>query len=164
MEVCKICGKSFNRLSTHLTRAHNMTLDEYRELYDDSTSYGEVVVSGNEDSDVSPNSTITPSDQTNEAITSIINSTATSQQEKEAILSLIRNKYPDTEKDYPVDLKSKGVLIVDFASPSQKIVFNFPNTFWHNQSLYFNEKVLNDNQWKVVNYYNLQDFLEEIDK
>ena len=32
--ICHICGKGFNKLSSHLVQAHNINSDEYKEMFE----------------------------------------------------------------------------------------------------------------------------------
>lgn len=162
MVRCKICGKEFREITwRHLKKEHNgMTLEEYKKLPDPFEEDNIMDSDSNEITDQVPVVNTLSSDEINKAfedkfqpLTEQDKKVITNfEKQKNSILNIIREKYPDAVPDYFINLGPRGVLVTDFASPSAKVVFNFPDAFWHNYNISVGNsfsKVLSDNGWKV---------------
>lgn len=87
---------------------------------------------------------------------------------KTRILMMIKPYFLNIQQDYEVQIfTGTGHLlhefITDFADPNQKIVINFPQTFWHNKNPDpAVNKRLSEHGWKVIEIYSLAPGNKEI--
>lgn len=152
--ICQECGQSFKLLSpAHLKAKHKMTMAEYklkypgcpisgaqwntsRNIYIDSILFkdDEQVESDIPDDDIAiaelqgiPHSVL---DLKGVAIN------------KADILSVLHDAYPYLENNYSIEKRHfhddmlLWKFITDMADPVKKVIFDFPNAFWHNMDPY----------------------------
>jgi len=91
----------------------------------------------------------------------LIDDSETSQENsnKRNIHDLLKKLYPFVQADYFVQKFNivKVLLysfITDFSDPINKLIFNFPETFWHNVEPFFDvnkEKKLKSDGWTIIN-------------
>lgn len=79
--------------------------------------------------------------------------------EKLAILKFLANYFNDLKNSYFIEkINLSGILeyrlICDMCSPSNKINFEFPDTFWHNQDIpkTSRDELLIQDGWKIINF------------
>lgn len=87
---------------------------------------------------------------------------------KTRISNILKRYYLEIQENYPVQIFAPSghllhEFITDFADPSNKVVFNFPKTFWHNRNLDPNSNnKLSEHGWKVIEIYSLAPTDKEI--
>jgi hypothetical protein len=90
------------------------------------------------------------------------------QEMKMRILLMLKQYFLNIHQDYEVQIfTGSGHLqhefITDFADPNQKIVINFPKTFWHNKNPDpAANKKLSEYGWKVIEIYSIAPGNKEI--
>jgi hypothetical protein len=91
---------------------------------------------------------------------------------KNRIMDILRVHYTNVRQDYTIsqfgpDKRLKFEFITDFCDPILKVVFQFPDTFWHNIDLLLdlNKKLkLESYGWKVIEIPTANPSNEMIDK
>lgn len=87
---------------------------------------------------------------------------------KTRILLMLKQYFLNIQQDYEVQIfAGSGHLlhefITDFTDPNQKIVINFPKTFWHNKNPDpAVNKRLSEHGWKVIEIYSVAPGNKEI--
>lgn len=178
--VCQICGKSFQVISpTHL-KTHKLQYADYIKRYPDAplssdqfvakSKYGKNSTLFVDDAEISDDvmeeevvveEEIELQDEEFEmTLKKVVDEIKDPvQNQKMAILDHLRLHYANVEKDYrilhksPITKKFLYDYITDFADPVLKIIFDFPETFWHNKDVNQDplkfRKLKNDG-WQVI--------------
>ena len=79
--------------------------------------------------------------------------------DKKKLLNFLLSYFPNIQNNYMVEIYYKSghlaeSFVTDITEPSSKIIFDFPNAFWHNKDLYhnpFKKQKLIENGWKIYN-------------
>lgn len=169
--ICQICGKSFLVLSPKHLEKHNITFEDYTKRYPNApisckefnarTKYGknkELFVEQQQKEIVMPEPEIEELDI--EAIMKKEIESNPIKATKNRILDYLRVHFTNVKSDYLIrqfgsDNRLKFEFITDFCDPILKIVFQFPDTFWHNRDLLvdLNKKLkLESYGWKVYEF------------
>lgn len=187
--VCQECGKPYSLITPAHLKTHNLTLEEYRLLYPDcpisgaqhlaSTNlYQDSVLFKDKEGEIAP-----PTKE--EEALSLLKSSGRPHsilklkgvpKNKADILTYLHDAYPYMENNYLVEKKhfNDGRLlwsyITDMADPVKKVIFDFPDAFWHNNDEYPDHqknKILKEDGWIIVtvnkHYPTVQDVIEDTD-
>jgi len=187
--ICQECGKSFKLLAPAHLKHHDITMAEYR------LKYPNCPVSGAEykatqftykDSTLFKDSEGLPSELLDEDIElaelsegevkhTLLNLEGVSKN-KADILTFLHDAYPYLEDNYSIEKRhfyDDSLLwkyITDMADPIKKVLFDFPDAFWHNEDPFpdpdkFNK--LKEDGWIVViidkHYPTTQDVFQDTD-
>ncbi|MCK5608391.1 hypothetical protein KAR91_41295 [Candidatus Pacearchaeota archaeon] len=174
--VCQICGKSYQVISPRHLAIHKLLYADYTKRYPDAplasdqftvkSKYGkhtglfkeeEVVVDEEIFVDEEPE---LEEIELEEALDKVVNEIRDHVQVgKMMVLDHLRLHFANIEKDYviteisPMSKKLLFQFITDFTDPVLKIVFDFPDTFWHNIDANVDplkKEKLNQHGWKIV--------------
>lgn len=178
--VCQICGKSFQVISPRHLNTHKIQYADYTKRYPDAplaseqftakSKYGKNSTLFVDDKDITDEVfeeeiVVEEQPELNDeefemALKKVVDEIRDPiQNQKMAILDHLRLHYANVEKDYrilhksPITKKFLYDFITDFADPVLKIVFDFPNTFWHNRDVVQDPlkfKKLKDSGWQIV--------------
>jgi hypothetical protein len=176
--ICQECGKSFGRIVPSHLAIHGMTYSEYFFKYPDSPKNPEAYVSatskfndsvlfkdtqgnardrGDEPQDFDMSKVKKIEEEVIEK--SVINFKGVNKHKVE-ILRFLHKQFNNLENNYVIskkDIQDRIVYeyITDMADPVSKIIFDFPNTFWHNIDSYIdpnkNYKLEKDN-WEIITF------------
>jgi len=187
--ICQECGKSFMLLSPAHLKKHSITIAEYKLKYPDcpiSGSQYKATTNTFKDSILFKNSEGLPSEPLDDDIAlaelsegyvkhSVLNLEGVSKN-KADILVFLHDAYPYLEDNYSIekrhfhDDRLLWKYITDIADPVKKVVFDFPNAFWHNEDPFPDPgkyDKLKDDGWIVVvvdkHYPTSQDVLQDKD-
>jgi len=154
--VCRLCGKNFKMITaTHLKKDHDTTIEEYKKEFPEAQiicgarieQMGEMVKNRKPRA---PKPVIeeiekeTFSEQTVEELIEIKNHQVINKpkiinnnETEIAVNKYIKMVYPTAIEDYVVTIKnSNGEILYEFvtdiAVPEIKLIFDFPNSFFHN--------------------------------
>ena len=186
--ICQECGTTFSMITPAHLKSHNMVMAEYRLKYPDCpisaaeykasrfTYKDSVLFKGNEG---------IASDLPEEEIVEIIDKDTHKHsvltftnipKNKVDILKFLHKAYPYLEDSYSIehrhfhDDRLLYKYITDMADPVKKVLFDFPNAFWHNQDPYPDFQkfdILKADGWIVIivdkHYPTVQDVLFDID-
>jgi hypothetical protein len=192
--VCQICGKSYLVISPKHLTTHKIQYADYTKRYPDAplssdeftakSKYGKVKDLFSSDDNiedaVGEEETYVEEDADFDELSldEIIKTQLTEirdpvQRDKAKIHDHLRIHFANVEKDYKlreISKMSKIQLfdyITDFCDPVLKIVFQFPNTFWHNNDVHIdplkNDK-LRKQGWKVLEINSRAPSIADIDK
>ena len=187
--ICQECGNSFKLLTPAHLKKHDITVAEYRLKYPGCPLSGAEYKATQftyKDSVLFKDSEGLPSEPLDEDIElaeldegrvkhSKINLEGVSKN-KADILEFLHDAYPYLEDNYSIekrhfhDDRLLWKYITDMADPNAKVLFDFPDAFWHNEDPYpdpdkFNK--LKDDGWIVVivdkHYPTSQDVFQDTD-
>jgi hypothetical protein len=188
--ICQECGREFSLISPkHLKSKHNgMTMAEYKLKYPDCpvsskaykasrvTYIDSVLFQSDEalpreilDKDVEIANLIEGVKHT------VLNLTGVSKN-KADILMFLHDAYPYLEDNYSIEKRhfyDDSLIykyITDMADPIKKVIFDFPDSFWHNEDPYPDPHKfgkLKDDGWIVIivdkHYPTVQDVFQDTD-
>jgi len=190
--ICQICGGKFLVISPRHLGKHNITYSDYTTRYPDAplsskefsakTKYGkikDIFKPASYDDFIEIPVDEQPEIEDDKDIEEMLKEKTYSdpvKQSKAQVLDALRSYFSNVRPDYMIEEygKMSGLLkyqfITDFTDPILKIVFQFPETFWHNNDRNIdplkNEKLKEDG-WKVVviknrcpTYKNIQDIVD----
>lgn len=182
--ICQECGQDFSIIApAHLKRKHDMSYDDYRAKYPDApvsssayrasrfTHRGSTLFADKEEE-----STKKPDDPTvciPEKRTLNLEGVF---KNKRDILQFLFKAYPCIENNYQVDQRNpitgkiEYLFITDIACPVKKVIWDFPQAFWHNNDPYPDPhkfKKLKSDGWIVISigghYPTVQDLTDQVD-
>lgn len=187
--ICQECGKAYGLITPAHLKTHNLTLEEYKLLYPDCPISGAQFAATTNlyhDSVLFKDKEAEPSAPTEEEVAlsllkssgkphSILNLEGVPKN-KADILEYLHDAYPYLENNYAIekrhfyDDRLLWKYITDMADPVKKVIFDFPDAFWHNRDEYpdhqKNQK-LKDDGWIIVtvekHYPTVQDVIEDTD-
>jgi len=166
--ICQICGKSFLVLSPKHLIKHNITFEDYTKRFPNApissqefnarTKFGknkDLFVEQQKKESIPPEPEIEELDI--EFIMKKELETNPIKVAKNRILDYLKVHFTNVKSDYLIrqfgsDNRLKFEFITDFCDPILKVVFQFPDTFWHNKDLLLdpNKKLkLESYGWKV---------------
>ncbi len=178
--TCQICGKSYQVISPRHLAVHKIQYADYTKRYPDAplasdqftvkSKYGRhsgLFTKSEELDDVIGDEEVFVDEEPDleeieleEALDKAVNEVRDHVQvQKMGVLDHLKIHFPNIEKDYMVrefSQVSKKLLfgfITDFADPVLRIIFQFPNTFWHNNDTNIDpqkDNKLKGQGWKVV--------------
>lgn len=166
--LCQICGKPFLTLSPKHLLKHNITFDDYRKRYPQAplsskefnarSKFGKnkEIFMDQQGKNIEPPE---PEIEELDIETIMLKEVQSNPMKamKNRILDYLRVNYTNVRSDYMIrqfgiDNRLKFEFITDFCDPILKVVFQFPDTFWHNKDLLLdlNKKLkLESYGWKV---------------
>jgi len=170
--ICQECGQECKLITPAHLKKHDITLSEYKLKYPDCPISGTQYKATRftyKDSILFKDSEGLPSESLDEDITlaelkegivkhSVLNFEGVSKN-KVDILSFLHNAYPYLEDNYCIEKRhfhDDALLwkyITDMADPIKKVLFDFPNAFWHNEDPYPDPQKyekLKDDGWIVI--------------
>lgn len=187
--VCQECGKAYGLITPAHLKTHNLTLDEYKLLYPDcpisGAQFKATTVTFHDsllfkDKEAEPSS---PSEE--EVALSLLKSSGRPHsvlnlqgvpKNKADILVYLHDAYPYLEDNYSIEKRhfySDQLMwryITDMADPIKKVIFDFPQAFWHNEDEYPDhqrDKILKEDGWIIIkidkHYPTVADVLEDTD-
>ncbi len=175
MEICKVCGKEFKRVTIQHIRKHNIiSFKEYNEKYP--------IDINNEELNKSPEVEDLFNDKNNTVFEELKDNTFEEMEEikvlkdetiknkpimdtfvkldhnpdKSQILGYIKEKYPNAINNYFIKSKSGTLYITDICVPNKRLIFDFPDSIWHNQDMHelcnkeSRDKILKSEGWKII--------------
>jgi len=176
--ICQICGKSFQVISPRHLNLHKIEYADYRKRYPNAplscdefiarSKYGKTSGLFVNDADLHDcmleEETVEEEVELDDlefetAMKKVVEEIKDpAQNQKMAVLDHLRLHYANVEKDYrilhksPITKKYLFDFITDFSDAVLKIVFDFPDTFWHNRNPMdpLREKKLKDAGWKIL--------------
>jgi len=161
--ICQYCLKPLKLISKHHLKFHDLTLDEYKEMYPDAPIRWNGAkkskmdnVSNNENHEIN----IAPiSIDENAPLT------------KDVAYLILKNMYPNIQKNYIYKkLDRNGNILftfhVDFGDPSKRILIDFESMQWHAYSPLFTKyrkkELASQAKWKYLNidneFHNIEEF------
>lgn len=181
--ACEICGERFKIITTVHLKKHKISLQEYKEKYPNAkltgAKYSMSMKQKGNDIFKRKMEVDTISDMKEPVIEESVSDDITPEIEEIAItdldmepvpedkigqqigtvLNIIKTYFPKTEKNYfirKINLNNQLAyeFITDYADPMAKIIFDFPNTFWHNNhhtNIFRNRRIKEDG-WKVFTF------------
>lgn len=182
--ICKLCGKSYHFITpNHLKKQHETTTKEYREKFPDvpmakkgfyntlkekkgikqNIENNNVII---EELDFNENFNETFSDD-DESIVKLAKEhkvpvptkSSDPMDDKIRIIAYLKLSFPKIKDNYMFKKKKPDgtvecQFITDMADPSCKIVFDFPNAFWHNEMIgvspHVRKQMLKSYGWKII--------------
>jgi len=169
--ICQECGVAFKLVSPAHLKTHNMTLAEYKLKYPEcpiSSSAYKASRYTFKDSVLFKNIegiSSTPIEDEEEIEINVNKSKHTVlklegvPKNKADILEFLHKAYPCLENNYSVEKRhfvDNSLLwkyITDMADPVKKVLFDFPNSFWHNNDPYPDSQKmdkLKEDGWIIV--------------
>jgi hypothetical protein len=187
--VCQECGGEFMLISPAHLKKHGITMAEYKLKYPGCPVSGaEYKATKNvyHDSILFKNDEGLPSEPLDDDIAlaelsegiykhSILNLEGVSKN-KADILTFLHDAYPYLEDNYSIEKRhfhDESLLwkyITDMADPIKKVIFDFPDAFWHNEDAYPDPQKydkLREDGWIVIvvdkHYPTAQDVYQDTD-
>lgn len=188
--ICQECGQEFSLISPkHLKQKHNgMTIAEYKLKYPGcpiSSKAFKASTSTYRDSILFQSDEELPRKvlESDEEIENLINGARHTilnlkgvSKNKADILTFLHDGYPYLEDNYSIEKRHfhDNVLlykyITDMADPIKKVIFDFPDSFWHNEDPYPDPQKfdkLKKDGWIIIivdkHYPTVQDVLQDRD-
>lgn len=187
--ICQECGKAYGLITPAHLKSHNLTLDEYRLLYPDcpisgaqflasTITFQDSVLFKDKESEASPlpKEEIELSNLKSSGKPHSILNLNNVPKNKADILAYLHDAYPYLENNYSIekrhfyDDRLLWKYITDMADPVKKVIFDFPQSFWHNFDEYPDHqknKILKEDGWIIVtvnkHYPTVQDIMEDTD-
>jgi hypothetical protein len=189
--ICQECGQEFTLISPkHLKQKHNgMTMAEYKLKYPGcpissraykatKTTYADSVLFASDealprevlDEDVEL------ADLSDGKIKHTILNLEGVSKNKADILTFLHDAYPYLENNYSIEKRHfyddslQWKYITDIADPVKKVIFDFPNAFWHNEDPFPDPQKygkLKEDGWIVIivdkHYPTVQDVFQDTD-
>jgi len=178
--ICQYCHKTFKRITAQHTRKHDMNVDEYKfrfpgapldhlqisEFRSDSVDLeAPVIAKPPHEPQLSPEDIIsqikndsTPVEEAPAIIKENTTFEAVKFQHKGEVLSFIRKYLPTLKNNYfykktTIEGEVLFTFVTDMADPQNRVVIDFPDTFWHNRDFYYESRkkeLLNQSKWKYI--------------
>jgi very-short-patch-repair endonuclease len=178
--VCQICGKSYQVISPPHLKTHKLKYSDYTKRYPDAplasdeftakSKYGKNSDLFVNDKDISEfeieDEIFVDEDpeledlEFEKELKKVVDEVRDPvQNQKMRVLDHLRLHFANVEKDYkirhisPISKKQLFEFITDFTDPVLKLVFDFPNTFWHNNDINIDplkHDKLREQGWKVL--------------
>lgn len=170
--ICQECGKAYGLITPAHLKTHNLTLEEYRLLYPDcpisgaqflaSTNlYHDSVLFKDKESDPSalPVEEKEISNIKSSGFPHSVLDLKGVPKNKADILKYLHDAYPYLENNYSIEKRhfhDERLLykyITDMADPVKKVIFDFPDAFWHNNDPFPDHrknKRLKDDGWIII--------------
>jgi len=197
--ICQLCGKSFEIISATHLKKHNIPYEKYKKLYPEAAlcstkrivrtqnnfndTFVNDVLSDQEEETFSDDEIGIPIDKEiddmglfkNNEIDEIDPEYEYVHPEKVNILKFLKRLYPQLENNYAVEQRNYEDTIIfnyitDIADPITKVIFDFPNAFWHNsdkKQLSVKKRHFAQTGWRVITIPNAhpttKDLMEELD-
>jgi uncharacterized Zn finger protein (UPF0148 family) len=185
--VCQICGKAFQFISPRHLKKHNTTLEQYRRRFPniplttkEFNAKSKYAKKGNDLFKIDKEIISTPQEDDpvieeldlREELQKTVKKLDPMQSMKRKILEHLRIYFSNIQQDFSIkEIGPQNQLmyefITDFCDPILKVVFQFPDTFWHNEeaNIDTNKNIkLEKHGWKVVEIHSSSPSLDKIDE
>lgn len=165
--VCQECGKDFAIIAPAHLKKHDMTTSEYKSKYPDaplsSASFqanrfdhrGSILF---KDKETLPDVKLSIEDSEITKPKKFLESDGIPKNKLE-ILNFLLDSYPNIENNFQVKKRNpitnaiEYIYITDMADPKKKVIFDFPNSFWHNKDSFPDHlkfKRLKNDDWIII--------------
>jgi hypothetical protein len=187
--ICQECGKAYGLITPAHLKTHNLTLPEYRLLYPDcpisgaqflasTITFQDSVLFKDKEADPSalPKEEIEKSNLKSSGFPHSVLNLKGVPKNKADILKYLHDAYPYLENNYSIVKKHfySGMLeykyTTDMADPVKKVIFDFPQAFWHNFDPYPDHQKnqrLKEDGWIIItvnkHYPTVLDVIEDTD-
>ena len=186
--ICQVCGKEFGLISPAHLKTHSLTITEYKLLYPDCPVSGAAFVASTNlyhDSVLFKGSEGEVAKLANEEALEELKEGSFKHsilqldnvpKNKADILLFLHKAYPYLENNYSIekrhfhDDRLLWKYITDMADPIKKVMFDFPNAFWHNFDPapdHQRDSILKEDGWVIItvdkHYPTVQDVFEDTD-
>jgi hypothetical protein len=183
--ICQICGKSFLVIRPMHLKKHNITFEDYIKRFPNApisnaefnarSKHGknkDIFVDQQDKAPIKPDINPEIEELDIEKLMQKEIEKNPIQAMKNRIMDILRVHYSNVRQDYMImqygpDKRLKFEFVTDFCDPILKVVFQFPDTFWHNIDLLMdlNKKLkLESYGWKVIEIPTANPSNEMIDK
>lgn len=181
--ICQVCGQSFKFITTTHLKKHNLTVPEYTEAFPgiilNYKTYMAAVHNSSsllfkKDEELSkkqPGRHKKPEVSEPEIIDKPPDYPKHVDKGKVKILQYLYKNFRNIENNYQIvklrlDGNPEYIYITDMADPVRKVLFNFPNAFWHNFDCFPDHrkrKILEADGWMWIDINNKNPVVKDLE-